>query len=350
MKRTSLQRIKLCLLISLSLPSVADANKVKVVYGIEAAKHLQETPAKNICIQVDSFVNLLNAQNCQEKIQLKTSYPVEITNKKTFYRIRVGPIHSAEKVRAVADILSKKNVKITKLNQLTSQSNWFAFAAIGGQGPQFDSAMQINNGSSFAAPYHQDSYAVNHDTFQPMVAVFAGKRWQRDSAWLPAYSLGVRYESLFTTTVHGVISQYSLPEFTNYDYTWNIVSNLLFASAKVNLYQYKRLLPYVTAGLGGAFNRASGYEENALPGVTSRFSPDFQDNTKTQFAYHVGVGLDVQLTQGMLVSLAYQYMNLGQIKSGYGTSTWSNQSLDLGSYHSNGLFLGATYLFPQRNT
>jgi|TARA_R110002126_G_scaffold273866_1_gene418593 opacity protein-like surface antigen len=231
-----------------------------------------------------------------------------------------------------------------------ARSQWFAFAAIGGQGPQFDSAIHVNNGSSFTAPYNQDNYAIYHDTFQPMVAVFAGKRWERDSAWIPAYSLGVRYESLFTTTVHGNISQYSLPEFTNYDYSWNIVSNLLFASAKVNLYQYKRFLPYVTAGLGGGFNCMSNYEEKALPGVTPRFTPGFQDNTQTQFAYHLGAGLDVQLTQGMLVSLAYQYLNLGHITSGYGTSTWSNQLLDLGSYRSNGLFLGATYLFPQRNT
>jgi len=344
----------LYLLIFSSLPSFAGTNKV--VYGFKAAQRLQETSEKDIYIQVGSFFNLLNAQNRQEQIQSKTSYPVEITYKTTSYSIRIGPIHSAEKVRAVANALLKnKNTSkrtllpAVSLKQTTLQSNWFSFAAIGGQGPQFDSAMHVNNGSSFTTPYNQDSYTVNHDTFQPMVAVFVGKRWKRDSAWLPAYALGVRYESLFTTTVHGSISQYSLPEFTNYDYTWNIVSNLLFASAKVNIYHYKQLLPYVAAGIGGAFNRMSNYEEKALPGVTPRYTPGFQDSTKTQLAYHLGVGLDVQLTQGMLVSLAYQYMNLGHIKSGYGTNTWSNQLLDLGSYRSNGLFLGATYLFPQHN-
>lgn len=345
MKRTSLKATMLCLLIFSSLPSFSDTNKI--VYGLKAAQHLQSTAEKDIYIQVGSFFNLLNAQNRQEYIQSKINYPVEITNKKTFYSIRIGPIHSAEKVRAVASMLSKE--KSTPQSIQPTQSNWFAFAAIGGQGPQFDSAMHVNNGSSFAAPYNQDEYTVNHDNFQPMVAVFAGKRWQRDSAWLPAYSIGARYESLFTTTVHGSISQYTLPEFKNYDYSWNIVSNLLFASAKVNLYQYKRFLPYITAGLGGAFNRMSNYEEKALPGVTPRFTPGFQDRSQTQLAYHLGAGLDVQLTQGMLVSLAYQYMNLGQIKSGYGTNTWSNQLLDLGSYRSNGLFLGATYVFPQHN-
>jgi len=305
MKRISLKSITACLLICLNLPSFADTTNVEMVYGLQAAARLQDTPAKDIYIQVGSFTHALNAKNLQEQLQSKTTYPVEITHRKTFYRVRIGPIHSADKARVVANVfLNKKSTSapiapiasIAHSNQATAQSNWFVFAGLGGQAPQLDSAIQVNNGSSFAAPYNQESYSVNHDTFKPMVAVFAGKRWERDSAWLPAYAVGVRYESLFTTTVHGTIAQYSLPEFTNYDYTWNIVSNLLFASAKINLYQYKRLLPYITGGLGGAFNQMSGYEEKALPGVTPRFTPGFKNNDATQFAYHLGAGLDVQLT------------------------------------------------------
>ncbi len=230
-------------------------------------------------------------------------------------------------------------------DQPESSAHWFIFGAVGGQKPSFKSSMYVNNGSLLPSPSNQDSYSVNQDKAEPMIVVFAGRYWQTDKKWFPAYALGVRYEALFSTRISGAITQYSLPLFTNYVYNWDISSNLLFASGKLNLFKYKRVLPYMAGGVGAGFNRASQYTETALPNITPRVSPGFTNNLNTAFAYHVGAGLDFQLLPQWILSFAYQYMDLGNVASGPGVSTWSNESLQLGHYRSNSLLLGVTYLF-----
>ncbi|MDF1678671.1 MAG: outer membrane beta-barrel protein [Legionellaceae bacterium] len=230
--------------------------------------------------------------------------------------------------------------------QLPEESaHWFVFGAIGGQKPLLKSDMYVNNGSLLPRPSNQDHYSVNQDKAEPMVAVFAGRYWQTNKKWFPDYALGLRYETLFSTRISGAVTQYSLPLFTNYVYNWDVSSNLLFASGKLNLFKYKRILPYVTGGLGVGFNRATQYTETALPSIAARVSPGFTNNTNTAFAYHVGAGLDFQLLTQWILSFAYQYMDLGNVASGPGVSTWAGESLQLGHYRSNGLFLGLTYLF-----
>jgi opacity protein-like surface antigen len=225
-----------------------------------------------------------------------------------------------------------------------NQSNNFVFVGVGAQQPSFSSSMRVGNDSLFPAPSNQDFYTVTDNHINPLIAVFIGKRWQREKKIFPAFSVGLRYESLFQTVINGTITQYTLADFKNYDYQWKIASNLFFASAKLNLFQSQTLLPFITGGLGVAVNRTSGYRETALSDVTARTTPGFTNRTNSQFSYHVGAGVDVPFTKQWIGSLAYQYMDLGKISSGSGMNTWSNQSLNLGRYRSNAVLIGATYL------
>jgi opacity protein-like surface antigen len=223
-------------------------------------------------------------------------------------------------------------------------TNWFVGVGAGAQFPTSINNMAVNNGSDLPAPYNQDLYGINTDN-EAVFALSAGRRWERDSFWIPAYSAGVSWQYYFNTQVGNTIMQYSDPEFLNYNYNWNFKSNLLLATAKLNLVQYGKLSPYINGGIGAAFNNASGYSETALNNVTPRVSPAFANNSSTQFAYQAGIGLDFRASPQAIFSLGYNYQNLGGLSSGAGTGAWSNQTLSSGSYSSNEVLVSVNYLF-----
>jgi len=220
------------------------------------------------------------------------------------------------------------------------------FMGIGGgvQYPQFNSNTSVNNGSGFPPPYDSDLYTFKKDS-HPFFTLFGGYRFERENQWIPAYSIGGYYQYLLSNDVGNTITQFSTPGFTNYSYSWNITSQVLLALAKVDLFEFKHIMPYISGGIGGTYIRTSGYSESPLSGVTPRISPGYNDKTTFQFAYTVGLGIDYQIAKQFILSAGYEYLNLGNIKSGTGSGAWSGASLNLGSYHTNEIVMSVTYLF-----
>ncbi|CEG56214.1 SPOR domain-containing protein [Legionella fallonii] len=352
----------------------------QTIFGLGMAQQFTQKANSNFYIQAGSFTNKSRAIQYQYFLQSKTTYPIKIVKNNNFYRVIIGPIHRSSEVRRVGRLMSSsmktKPITIsarqkpvsqkTKQNHIEQQSktsvvtrvtpvlipahntaNWFVSVGGGAQFPQFNSNMVVNNNSDFPPPFDVDIYSTSN-TSQGIIGVTAGRRWERDSQWFPSYSLGVLYQYFFETNAGGTVMQYSLPEFTNYTYNLNLSSNVVMASAKLNLFDYaQKLSPFVNGGIGGAFNKASGYSEAALPGVTPRITPGFTDNTTNQFAYMVGAGLDYKIKPQLIVSVGYNYVNLGHFSSGLGMQTWSGQSLNLGTYQSNDVFASVSYLFEK---
>lgn len=224
------------------------------------------------------------------------------------------------------------------------QANWFGAIDGGLQFPNVTTRININNGSGFPAPYSLDSYSTNNKT-QGFMGVEAGRFWQRRAPWFSAYGLGLRYRYMFPTNVGNKVTQYFLSPYENYNYTWKSSSNVVTGQAKLNVAQYSMLSPYVGLGLGVASNSTKTYTEAALTGVTPRISPAFAARTNNNFAYNFGAGFDFKLNQSSILSLGYEYQNFGAIQSDYGTSTWSTDLLNLGTYSSNAILLNFLYLF-----
>ena len=105
------------------------------------------------------------------------------------------------------------------------------------------------------------------------------------------------------------------------------------------------LSPYLGLGLGVASNSTTTYTESPLSGVTPRVSPAFAARTNNNFTYNVGAGLDYKISYRSILSLGYEFQNLGRIQSDYGASTWSTDLLNLGTYTSNAVLLNFCYLF-----
>ena len=223
--------------------------------------------------------------------------------------------------------------------------NWFV--AIGGGAQQIkpDATLIVENGSGFPAPYNLDQYSTNKKN-AAQLALEAGYHWSNNQFWFPAYQIGLRYHALFPANIGGQVTQYSLGEFTNYDYSWKLSSNVLLASAKLDLLSCYQLQPYFRGGVGLAINRASSYSETALANVTPRISPAFANDNEYSFAYNLGVGLDWAASQNIQINAGYDYLNMGSMQSGDGQDTWSGTALHAGGYDSHMVYLGLTYLIP----
>lgn len=387
---------RLILAVSLSILATQSfaIQQVRTIYGVTNAQHFNTKQRAVFTIQLGSFSNQSNAMKLQNSLRSKTRLPVRLEQKNGRYAVMVGPLQTASDVRAAGRDLEKvqlnasktRSVRVTKprvkqpahyqsvnvqtnprqqvsynqhraLSQAVAnkslsarltptQKNWYTSVGVGGQFPTLNSSMTINNGSGFPAPFDQDIYSTSNNA-QVVLEASAGRRWHNDHLWLPALQIGVLYEYFLANNVGGTITQYSSPQFRNYNYGWNIASNVVLASAKLNLFQYKRLSPYFNGGIGGAFNRSSGYREMAAPGITARVSPDYAANTSNQFAYNAGAGIDFQFAPQLFLSVGYLYQDLGKVSSGQGTQTWAGQSLNLGTYRSNDVMASITYLFGQ---
>jgi opacity protein-like surface antigen len=223
-------------------------------------------------------------------------------------------------------------------------STWYMGMNLGGMKPSLPSAILVNNGSNLAFPNDVDRYST-HESSALFLSAIAGRFWQRSSRMLPGYALGLKYQHLFSNTIHGQVMQYSVPKFINYDYAWNVSVDTLSAYSKLELIRLGIVIPYVIGGLGVAMNHSYGYHERALPGIFARDNPGFGSHTQSNLAYDLGLGIDIALKPELMFSLGYSYQHLGSVHSGQGLRF---PPLDM-NLNANALFAGMTYLFDKKN-
>lgn len=239
---------------------------------------------------------------------------------------------------------SHSNSKKSNLIGNWHPGNWYLSVLGGASYPNFDSSTTVNNNSGFVPPANQDIYTFKERS-HPIIGIAGGYRWNHSNYWLPNFSIDLTYENLLAENTGDTITQYSNPNFTNYTYRWNASSDIFLAMAKLNLVQLDILSPYILGGAGIAVNRATQYQEYPMPGLTSsRISAGYKSNVNYEFAYSLGLGLDFRTAPHYIVSVEYQYQNIGKFTSGPGGTTWSNASLNLGTYTSNSFLARLTYL------
>ncbi len=348
-----------------------------IIYGLKAADiYKNKHPNSTYIIQVASFSKERNALSYQKKLQVTNKHPITIKPKfihnKKMYAVMIGPIKPSNKLTIFPKTKLNTNIQVKKINStknVTSQkshviiynpikfiekqdiknlwinSNWYLTIGGGEQFPNSSSTLTVNNGSGFPSPYDVDIYSGSSRNNSGIFALSGGRVWQRNSFYIPSYSLGVMWQHLFRNNLNGQITQYSDPEFLNYDYQLNTTSNVVLAYSKINIFSYKKFLPYFNIGLGGTFNRTNGYNEEALEFVTARVSPQFQDNSSNQFAYLLGAGFDVLATPNLSISAGYNYLNIGNLATGYGVETWSAAKLNYGANSTNEVLITLNYKF-----
>jgi len=341
-----------CIVLLYFLSNVAFANQANyfTIYGAEKINNYHRSMRIPVQVQMGSFSTENAAKRYAASLSAKTSYHVHIQAVSKHYKVLVGPFYTYTSLNDFAQHPSKPKTHVEpKITQKHEHAHkWFVGGQIGGQSIEANASTIVNNGSGLTTPYDRDIYTMSRSDTSTLLGLQAGRRFEFEHPWLSALSLGVQYQYFFAANAQGQVTQFSLPQFTNYNTTWETETNLLIANAKLNLITYRQVSPYLNGGIGGVFKNSKGYTETALSNVTPRISPNYQTNTHSQFSYILGAGIDYLLQQRILLTAGYQYTYLGNLSSGFGRDRWSTQYLNFGRADSNAFLFGLTYLFDAK--
>jgi opacity protein-like surface antigen len=209
--------------------------------------------------------------------------------------------------------------------------------------------VQGNNSLGTGAGWPDDKYVSDGISNEPYGFIAAGYTWMLSDAWLPSYSLGLRYMYVAPATISGHIDQFSLPGFTNYNYSYDVQLLNLLAVFKLDLYRWYDTMPYIMLGAGVTNVSTSDYTETATSGVTPRVSPNFGSNSANNFAYQVGVGIDYVMRNNLWLNFEVNYIDYGTIYTGKGANystltgtNYDNESLK-NTIAATTVFVGLTY-------
>lgn len=384
MKQDYLQKMLLSAATLVLIPSLSFSSP-QLIYGIDNAKLFASNNSGPFYIALGTFNIRDNAYDAYNRLKSR-GVAIKVTNKKDYYVIQAGPFSSSNKVRDAAYKLDGENsqksvIKPPKRNRqqtnqvkmpatITTQSeestwentpaptytyakdktgvgptegHWYFSAQVGLNSPSINKNMTVNNESGFIAPFNVDSLTTA-DKNQALAGVAAGRRWERDAGLIPSYLLAFQYQHIFDTDITGTVTQYSLPGFTNYRYSWKYSSNIVSILGKLNIARFYMAMPYISGAVGVASNRTQTYSEKLIEEIPARVSPGFTSKSSNNFAYTLGVGSDFKVNRSLVLAIGYEYQDLGKIVSGYGVDTWSAQNLRLGSYKSHNLIFNISYL------
>lgn len=384
-------------LASLLMTSIPVSIAAQVIYGLDNARHFNTHQSGPYFIQAGSFRSASYANTLKHQLASRTHYPVQIKSSGSNHTVRIGPFTSVAEVHSFASgkpipkmthtaprpiakaapalqrshkkpmpvrsaqhshsspppvinfssgVTAKPGVMTKKVVIANGNATWYVGMNAGLIQTKMSKAnLTVPNGSDFPPPENVDQYSLKQHR-PAIVDLQAGRRWQRNQPWLPSYAIGFRYQHLFTKNIEGTVTQYSLPEFTNYNYRWGVGADTLSLYSKINVVQYARFMPYVDLGIGVSNTQSKTYDETALGDVTPRFSPDYAAKRKAQLTYNLGAGLDFILTPNILISAGYAYQSFGKLSSGAGQGPdWSGTHLSLGHLNTNAGLIGFTYLF-----
>ena len=350
-----------------SLPIAVHA---QIIYGLDNAHHFKSRQHGPYFVQVASFHSASFANQLKQRLSSITTYPVHVSVSGKYHIVRIGPmisiddVHSLRRVEKTSDNVHRPLKQINtppvdsaqlkpKLSLVEHESksdhprpHWFVGVNAGVMKTRTSkNNITVPNGSDYPSPMDIDQYSTN--SHQPaMIDLRAGKLWSLNQTWLPAYSLALRYQHVFNKSIQGTVTEYTLPEFVNYNYRWGVGADTLSLYSKINLVNYARFMPYVDLGLGVSSTQSKAYHETALTNVTPRYSPNYAAKRKNQLTYNLGAGLDFNLTESLLISAGYEYQSFGKLSSGYGQGpNWQSEKIDFGKFNANMGLVGLTYLF-----
>ncbi len=126
----------------------------------------------------------------------------------------------------------------------------------------------------------------------------------------------------------------------------------------LNLYydiiEYNKFTPYLTLGAGIARNRTGLYTENFSSNKTNLVETVVYENaTKTNFAYKLGIGSKYEINNSFDLDLRYQFTDLGKFKTGtiekaYENGAYvdsANSTAKSGKLRAHQILVGLAYKF-----
>lgn len=136
----------------------------------------------------------------------------------------------------------------------------------------------------------------------------------------------------------------------NYQFSAHSFSLLLESRA---IYAAHRIQPFVIAGIGAAWNKLFNYSEVPTdPNSSATGNPNvFQNNTRCDFSYDVGLGAQTQIYNDMKhdvtynAALSYRYFNFGSGALAQSSVQTGNQTLKINTLDTQAVLLSLTAEF-----
>ena len=224
------------------------------------------------------------------------------------------------------------------------EGTWYASGSMGAAFPTVGSSFDAHTGIGWS----DDIYLQKSTHNSEILSGAFGYRWYRQQRWFPYLFLNANYAFVFPTTINGRIVQFSLPQYNNFAFQYDIQRQTVLAIAKGTLFDYHHLLPFVSFGAGVTLNRIQHYQEVADIGIYPRISPAYANHTNTQFSYSLGVGVDYALSHRFWLGVQYQYGHYGTANSGCGATTWYCNKIK--TPYSEKVVAGTFHYFFDQNT
>ena len=180
--------------------------------------------------------------------------------------------------------------------QFFAQRNWQPIATFTG-GAAFTSGAGANNQfPAQTAIFSFYNYNSTHSTqSQGYFGGFVGAERLVKTNWL--MQLGIGYYEPTTFKAKGYVTQGADVETENqYAYSYSVQSHQLLAEAKLLYNNWNQYHPYLSAGIGGAWNNAKRFNVNIEPPFTT-YSNQFSNHSSSSFSYAVGLGIDMNFSK-----------------------------------------------------
>ncbi|GGI88364.1 hypothetical protein [Legionella impletisoli] len=235
---------------------------------------------------------------------------------------------------------------VSTINESTLQGKWYLSPSLGASILNVTKEHSLSTGEGWP----NDLYTNHKIATAPLVAISGGYSWSTLQTFLPFLMMGLSYTYYAPATVKGTITQYSLPQFENYNYQYKVERQTVFALFKASLFHYRHVMPYLSLGVGQTFNSISRYNESPISSsIVPRLSPFFQNNRNAQLSYILNAGIDFVKNQHTWFGLEYHYGYFGHAQSGFGMNGYSSDYLKT-KLTDNALAVSITYFFNGKST
>lgn len=165
-------------------------------------------------------------------------------------------------------------------------------------------------------------------------------------SYLYGIDVGVSYYGTGAYSLKGQLHQgVDAISTSNYQYSYSIKSRQVMLESKFLFKVKNKIFPYLSVGVGDAFNEALSYKTN-VPSFFE-FTPNFPSHSQQQFAYLLGTGIDLDLQQGFRLGAGYRFTDSGFANLGGGVIDNVPTSFALKQHlYSNQLFFQVTFTSP----
>jgi opacity protein-like surface antigen len=240
---------------------------------------------------------------------------------------------------------SKQTIVPTKTN-FDSTSGFYVGASVGASFGKVGQDQRVVDLDSFQNKWIYDYTKDSNKKDALLANINGGYEFALPNNFLADVGVGI-YKPVDHYDVDGkvLLTWDNTPMGHVYDYSYNVQTWQAMLEGKLK-YKIQRIIPYVLIGVGAAWNKADSFVYKELPQQGALWEkPNFGSRSTTNFAYQLGVGFDVVVTDNDYVDFYYRYADLGKIEFSEPTNIDFPSKFNAGKLKTQDVMVGYTHRF-----